>query len=289
MPGPLLLFLSIKLSRPEIFQLFLGAATVWSFYHAIRQHYGFLAIASQPSRSSAPSVSDDKRLFSYDRWALYISLIGGFALYLFLQPENRTILGLPRVFPLYLERILVGASVFLGLATLVYVAQSMVRRRGARPAWFLFAMLAVTAFNLFFVGLREPLYKAAKDPEQIFLATAVVGGILHGVPYIALVLYANRRRYGDAENPALLDGMQKSLALRPLLGYGFFVALSLLYVALNLLRGVSPVGSVFALGTVPAQLFLAIYWGVFFHHYYLDSQIWRMSGNRELRRELGMG
>mgnify|MGYP001573095527 CR=1 FL=1 len=36
-----------------------------------------------------------------------------------------------------------------------------------------------------------------------------------------------------------------------------------------------------------ARLFMAFYWGIFFHHYYLDQKIWRFQADGALRRELG--
>jgi hypothetical protein len=63
---------------------------------------------------------------------------------------------------------------------------------------------------------------------------------------------------------------------------------SILYMLLNLLRGVSPVGSLLLEASVPAQTALALYWGLFFHHYYLDQKIWRVRRSPSLQREFGM-
>lgn len=38
-----------------------------------------------------------------------------------------------------------------------------------------------------------------------------------------------------------------------------------------------------------AQIFLAIYWGLFCHHFWLDQKIWRPSLDSRLRKEPGLG
>jgi hypothetical protein len=57
----------------------------------------------------------------------------------------------------------------------------------------------------------------------------------------------------------------------------------------NLARGVSPWASLTEPGSAGARLFLALYWGVFFHHYFLDQKIWRPHADRVVRAELGLG
>ena len=53
----------------------------------------------------------------------------------------------------------------------------------------------------------------------------------------------------------------------------------------HLLRGM-PLG--LAPGSTAAQVFLALYWGLFLHHYWLDQKIWRPSTDARLRTELGL-
>ena len=49
---------------------------------------------------------------------------------------------------------------------------------------------------------------------------------------------------------------------------------------LNLLRGGAPVGP--DPETSLAQFYLAMYWGLFFHHYWLDQKIWKPSRDVQL-------
>jgi hypothetical protein len=160
-------------------------------------------------------------------------------------------------------------------------------RRGlpTRPAWFALAQaFAVTAFGYFVIGPFEPLYPAAVTYEQQILAVAVVVGTVHGVQYLGVIAAVSRRRYaGDAAGT-----VAARLGRAPRLAYGLCVAASLAYLALNAARGEGPWLAWFAPATLGAKLFLALYWGLFLHHFYLDQKIWHPRVDAELRQELGI-
>jgi hypothetical protein len=100
---------------------------------------------------------------------------------------------------------------------------------------------------------------------------------VHGLQYLGVVFAANRRREAAV-----------SRRYRPLLVYAALVGASALYMLVNLARGASPWGALAAPGSLGASLFLAFYWGLFFHHYYLDQKIWRPHADRVVRAELGL-
>jgi hypothetical protein len=131
------------------------------------------------------------------------------------------------------------------------------------------------------VGLREPLFTRAATVEEVFLAATAVSGIVHGVHYLGIVIATSRRR---AAAPG--GGWAAALGRAPAQAYLLMVALSMLYVGLSLLRG-APLG--LAPGSAAAQGFLALYWGVFLHHFWLDQKIWRPSADARLQAELGLG
>jgi hypothetical protein len=72
------------------------------------------------------------------------------------------------------------------------------------------------------------------------------------------------------------------------LGYLALIAVSLGYFALNLARGASPLARLLPLGSFAGQLCLAVYWGFFFQHFYIDQKIWRPSKDPLLQFELGL-
>ncbi|HEX8441985.1 hypothetical protein [Archangium sp.] len=263
------------------FDLFLGFATLWSFHHAVRQNYGLLSLYE----SFAKASPRERRL---DTGFLYVSLWASFGLFLLGHPENRRILGLPAELPALGRLALVGGGValtLLSLAWLVFAAVRIRQGRGARPALFLLCAACGSAVIPFFVvGPFEPLVQGPQTPEHMFMAAAMVGGVMHGLQYLGIVVAANRRRFTRYEERSFAAMLGRA----PVAAYGLMVAVSGLYLLLNSARGASPVGSIFPEASTSGQLFLVFYWGLFFHHYYLDQRIWRVRQQPSLRYELGL-
>jgi hypothetical protein len=264
-----------------VLDLFLGFATLWSFHHAVRQNYGLLALYESFAKASP-------RERRFDSWFLYVSLWASFGLFLLGHPENRRILGLPVELPPVGRFVLVGGGLALSLlsvAWLAYAAVRMLRGRGTRPALFLLCAAFGSALLPFFViGPFEPLVRDPQTPEHMFMAAALVGGVMHSLQYLGIVVAANRRRFSRYEERSFAAMLGRA----PVTAYGVLVGVSLLYLLLNSARGASPVGSLFTEATATGQLFLVLYWGVFFHHYYLDQRIWRVRQQPSLRYELGL-
>lgn len=268
LPGPVLLAASWISGRPEPFLLFLGFVALWSFHHAVRQHHGILSVYQRLGEADASARKADTRLLHGILWA-------AFGLLALAHPANLDLAG----------RVVWGAYAIAALGALLAAAMLLwaallVRRwrRGGtvRPGVFgLVVAVGTTLFSLFAVGMREPLLANPLTTEQVFMAATIVGGTLHGLQYIGIVIATEGRRVKSAR------------AAGPLLAYALMLAASLLYVALNLARGGAPVGA--APGSASAQVFLALYWGLFCHHFWLDQKIWRPSSDARLRAELGLG
>lgn len=277
-PGPLLLLASRITGEPGPFMLFLGAVGIWSFHHAIRQHHGIQSIYQRLGGADAATRNSDARMLHAVLWMAFV-------LFLLAHPLNRQLLGLGplqgagRVF----VTLLAGALV---LAVTAWAAMLALRwRRGGSLKAGVFGLVVAAGtvlFSLFVVGLREPLLAGAASTEQMFMAATLVGGILHGIEYLGIVIATERRR--------ALSGQAGTLATRfgkaPLAAYAAMLVASFAYVALNLARGGSP-GWAFA-DPFATQLFLAFYWSLFCHHFWLDQKIWKPSTDARLRAELGL-
>jgi hypothetical protein len=263
-----------------LFDAYLLFAMMWAWHHAVRQHYGIMSVYSRYDGTETSLRRFDSMYLHGVLWAM-------FAIFLFAHPANREIGDMPAQMST-LDEVGVGMMIAaVALATLVYVASIIRRaRRGVpiRPALFvLFPVVTMTAFSLFLVGWAEPLVPAPENPEQFFLASGLVGGIVHGLQYIGIVSATNRRRYRDAE-PSLAARIGRS----PGTGYMALVALASGYVVLNAARGAVPDLALMPSDSDAAMIFLALYWGVFFHHYYLDQHIWHPGRDPSLRIELGL-
>jgi hypothetical protein len=263
------------------FDLFLLLATLWAYFHAIRQQYGILAVYHRLDATPAASRRLDSWFLQGALWAMYLLLM-------LAHPASREALKLPPALSGGSLVAALSACGVLTLATLFYVASIAMRRRAGhavRPALFvLLPVVALQAFAVFVVGSFEPLMEGPAHIEQFFLAAAVVGGIPHGLQYLGIVFAANRRRYAAAPRA----GIVPRLGASPRLAYAFLLVLAAGYLALNAVREGSPLPASFATGALPSAGFLALYWGLFFHHYWLDQYLWRPSRDPQLRSELGL-
>ncbi len=274
LPGPLLWAVSKAWGRPEPFLLFTGAAALWSYHHAVRQYHGVLSIYQRLGHASAAARRSDARLLHGLLW-------GAFACFQLAHPVNRVLWQLPaEAGPL--GRLVVHALMALAVLALLGWAGLLWRRwrlgQAVRPGLFALAVaVGTTLFAMFVIGLREPLFAEPLTVEQVFMAATAVPGLLHGIHYLGIVIATSRRRAGA--------GWAGRLNQAPWRAYGLMVLASLLYVGLTLLRG-APLG--LAPDSDTAQFFLALYWGLFLHHFWLDQKIWHPSRDARLRQELGM-
>lgn len=281
LPGFVALGLNRLLDSPAPFEGYLALATLWSVHHAVRQHFGIMSIYQRLSGASAQARKLDWAFLHGTMWLLFL-------MFLLVFPWNRTLLGLPAE-PSGPEQWAIRALGATSVATIVgYALLLGLRwRQGVplKPGLFaLFVVIGTSAFAYFVVGAFEPLVPSPSNPEQLSFAVVLVGGSLHGMQYLGIIFATNQRRYRDGANTSLAARLGRA----PLLAYGVMLAASLLYLLVNSLRGASPVFSVFAYDSDAARTFLALYWGVALHHYYLDSKIWHPQRDPALRRELGM-
>lgn len=260
--------------------LFLLFATLWSFHHAIRQLYGILAIYHHHAKTAIIARK-------YDRYFLHLSLWVAFGLFSFGHPHNRALFGLPNQFPTWLSMTAITLLVLLVSSVIGYAFFRRLRFPGEsfRPLGFLLGpAIGLECYAMFVVGAFEPLVPRPEDPEQAFLATTVVGGLVHGLNYLGIISIVGLRRYGRTDEGSAAAFLGK----RPVIAYMAFVFVSLGYLALNAARGVLPGVTLFARQSLSADLFLVLYWGMFFHHYYLDQHIWHVRSDETLRFELGL-
>lgn len=277
LPGFLALGASVVFKQAWPFELFLLCATMWSIHHNTRQHYGVLAIYH--ARANTPVTSRQ-----LDRRVLHLMMWGMFGVFVVGHPYNRKIMGWPQA---YDAQATICAGVMLGGLSIVAVAWlvDVIRRvragQAALPCVFMAVpVLLVHGLMYGIIGVREPVLPGAQNAEQYFMAVAVMMGLMHSTQYLGIIATVNRQRAQSAR-ASWWDG-------RLLLGYGVMVAMSALYLLLNAARGVAP-QSFFDAQSLYAKGFLALYWGIFFHHYYVDQWIWKVSRDAHLRADLKLG
>lgn len=280
LPGLIAWFAAHSMHSRAPIDLFLLFATLWSFHHAIRQLHGILAIYHHHARSETIARK-------YDRYLLHGWLWLAFGLFSLGHPHNRTLFGFPQQFPRWLSTMAITLLVALAVTVMAYGIFRRLRfpRESIRPLLFLLGpAIGLECYAMFVVGAFEPLVPRPEDPEQAFFTTTVVGGLVHGLNYLGIISIVGLRRYGQKPD----DSIAAFLGKRPFIAYGVFVFASLGYLALNAARGVLPGISPFGRQSLVTDLFLVVYWGIFFHHYYLDQHIWHVRTDDTLRFELGL-
>ncbi len=261
------------------FVAFLGFAALWSWHHTARQHFGIMSLLARQGRTP-------RAWFRVDKTFIYLGAWLAFGLSLLRHQSNRRLLGIP-------EDLAGSAQLMvelLGAFVLVYAAHVVWRlwtRTAPAPALFSLSVIGAMHFVLFFVfGRFEPMLPglpAEATPEQLFAATTIAAGAVHGLQYLLLYFVVEERRATLTPRGGWID----ALARAPWRAWGAFALVSVAYFALSGARGGAPGLSFFSLESDAARLSMAAYWGLFFHHYYLDQHIWRPHKDSRLRAELG--
>jgi hypothetical protein len=281
LPGFVALGLNGVLDSPMPFEAYLGFATLWAVHHAIRQHFGIMSIYQRLSGTSPQARRQDWAFLHGMMWLL-------FGVYLLIFPWNRTLLGLsaePSPAEQWAVRALGATTVAGVLGYVALLALRWRRQEAVRPGLYaLVVAVGTLSFGYFVVGAFEPLIPAPSNPEQLSFAVVLVGGSLHGMQYLGIIFATQKRRFATSPDTSFAARLGRA----PLLAYAFLVAVSLIYLVVNACRGASPHLSLFPYDSDVARAFLAFYWGVSLHHYYLDQKIWHPRRDPALRRELNM-
>jgi len=285
--GPLALALGRLLRSDEPFQLFLGLAVFYAYYHVVRQHYGFLALYGAVERS-APSA------FRAEKWALYVGCWAPYAYLLITHPKARAVLRLhPPAEAGSAQQALAAVLVAAWLVALtvpVAVVAREPRGNRLRPSS-IYVLVTVALYGLIYlvVARAEPVYALSNGPDQDFLLLSVLVTLFHNVQYVGLVWFHNHNRYrreGDF-------GPARALSANPWSYAAACVFFSLtVYLLFACSTGVFPGCMILPQSSSAArganQVGLCLWWGLAVHHYWLDQRIWRVRGDAPLRRNLGL-
>lgn len=261
--GPLFLLASIASRSDGPFLAFLGIASIYGYYHVVRQHYGFVALYRAKSKEPVTRVS-----YAIDKGALYLGMWLPWIAFLVAHPIGRALRGSPGE-PSAIES--AGASA-LGIVWLVvviaYAARAIRLRSGGLKAPYLLLVTGVHGL-LYFVAARfEPVYSLAKNADQQLLLMTVMGGMLHSAQYIGIVWLYNAK-HNTARFPTLARYLAACVAFSAI--YFVIAALTSTYPAFAWLEDAK------LANVVPvSRLALCLFWGIALHHYVVDQYIWRL-------------
>jgi len=225
---------------------------VWAYYHVVRQHYGFMVLYKVKHRDLAPVDNVLDRVF------LGVMMVAPpFHRFLIHHPDE---LGLP----FSLARTEPAMWALVAATAAVWGWRQWTRlRRGAAPD--------VPKYLL--LGAVIPLHWLTFAVMSWQAAVPTVT-IVHNLQYHALIWFHNRNRY-TGEESAGVHGRIPAAFGRSLLAYA---AAALTFSFLYRIPG-------FQLGRV-SDLAFGFFCGFGLTHYFLDSRIWRVRHDPELRQVL---
>jgi hypothetical protein len=283
--GPVFLVAGLVAGSPEPFRLFLGLAALYGIYHVVRQHYGFLALYKAVNRDF------DRVDFHIDKWALYAGAWAPYVWFQLVHPEMRRLLRLEAHVISPVEGAVAWGMVGLwALAIVVFAARAVARGKAGAPK-FAYVLLTLGLYGAvyFVAGRYEPAYPAARTPDQMFMLVMSVLTIFHNVQYLGLLWLHNRNRYAGRGDWGAARAVNRNV--------GAFLAFCLAFSGLVYFTFAASTG-VFAgvgwfldakIGPVRVNdVGLCLWWGLAIHHYYLDQKIWRIRGDAQLKKNLGL-
>lgn len=259
--GPAFLVATVLTRSDAPFLAFIGLASIWGYYHVVRQHYGFVALYRAKSGEPITRAS-----YALDRSALYLGLWLPWLAFLVAHPVGRALRGSTGDATTLESSGGVALTVLWMIVVAGYAALTVGRgRSGGLKAPYLLLVVGVHGL-LYFVAARfEPVYTLAKNPDQKLLLMTVMGGILHSAQYVGIVWLYNAKRGRFAS-------LGRYLVTCVAFSFVYFAiaAFTALYPSIAWLEGAS-------LGSVPvSRLALCAWWGIALHHYVVDQYIWRL-------------
>jgi hypothetical protein len=285
--GPVFLAMTAVSGSQDPFLLFLALATLYGYYHVVRQHYGFVALYN------AINGDRDPKTVALDRRTLYLGCWAPYIYFLLTHPRVRELLRLPSGELGNLATTTAEFAAAVWLAALAWFVVRHLRTDGLRlrnpKTPYLFTTVVLYGAIYFAIARFEPVYQASQGPDQDFLLLSIVIVIFHNVQYLGLVWFHNRNRYGDGERHGLAGVVNRAPAMFLAVCGLFSLAV---YATFACSTGVFPVCHWFT--SAPAvvgrvtwnQIGLCLWWGLAMNHYYLDQKIWRISGDESLKRSL---
>ncbi|NMO17594.1 hypothetical protein HPC49_51925 [Pyxidicoccus fallax] len=281
--GPALFGVSALVGSPLPFVLFLTFASLWAYWHVVRQHYGIMVLYQ---RKGGETLALDRRL---DSVTLYTGLLAPFVAFALTHPTARRQLGL-KGDPTW-ESTVAGACFALVLALVVLYAARQVRRRsqGLRVNGPKLMMMGAA------LGLTAVVFWPSVSSRMDFAMFAVAVTAFHNVQYHGVVWFYHRNRYHAAGVDPAPFGLAPKVSQRFLIYAVCGVVFTLLYRGLGCGFGAYPGCGGFdlklqlAAGLTLKDLMGGFIWGFALHHYYLDQKIWRVSRDAGLNKDLKLG
>jgi hypothetical protein len=248
--------------------MFFFFASLWAYYHLVKQHYGFMILYKKKN----DDLAEIDNLI--DRAFILLGMTYPFVRFLthsYAAKGRLEGMGLsPQMESVWWVETLVFSAFVTSLILLV-VRQGQ-RIYSKQPINIPKLLLLAAAVPMHWIVLR--LLEPVQPPSAAALAAVATLTIYHNIQYHRIIWFHNRNKYGRAtsKNYGAASTISKSVWTY----IGFALAFGALYHI--------PHYTI----VQPDSFWMAFIWGGAFTHYYLDSKIWRVRRDAQLNDNLRM-
>ena len=248
--------------------LFFFFASLWAYYHLVKQHYGFMILYKKKN----DDLAEIDNLI--DRTFILLGMTYPFVRFLthsYAAKERLEGMGLsPQSESVWWLETLVF-SAFL-VSFILFAGRQIQKLYTKQPVNIpkLLLLGAAVPMHWIVLWLLEPV----QPPSAAALAAVATLTIYHNIQYHRIIWFHNRNKYGRAtsKNYGAASTISKSVWT--------YIGFALVFGALYHIPHYTIVK--------PDSFWMAFIWGGAFTHYYLDSKIWRVRRDAQLNDNLRM-
>ena len=243
-------------------------ASLWAYYHLVKQHYGFMILYK---KKNADLAEIDNLI---DRAFILLGMTYPFVRFLthsYAAKERLGGMGLsPQSESVWWFEALVFSAFIISL--ILFVGRQVHRLYLKQPINIPKLLLLGAAVPMHWIVLR--MLEPVQPPAAAALAAVATLTIYHNIQYHRIIWFHNHNKYS---RPGARGYGAASVISKNVWSYiGFGLAFGMLYHI--------PHYTI----VQPDSFWMAFIWGGAFTHYYLDSKIWRVRRDAELNENLKM-
>lgn len=248
--------------------VFFFFASLWAYYHLVKQHYGFMILYKKKNHDLAEIDN------LIDRTFILLGMTYPFVRFLahsYAAKERLEGLGLsPTSESVWWFETLVFSAFVVSL--ILFVGRQAQRLYSKHPVNIPKLLLLGAAVPMHWIVLR--LLEPVQPPSAAALAAVATLTIYHNIQYHRIIWFHNRNKYGrtTSANYGAASRISKSV--------WSYIGFALVFGALYHIPHYTIVK--------PDSFWMAFIWGGAFTHYYLDSKIWRVRRDAQLNDNLQM-
>src|SRR5689334_9741280 len=266
--GPLMLLLDVILHTSVFGPAFFFFASLWAYYHLVKQHYGFM-ILYKKKNSDLAEIDN-----LIDRAFILLGMTYPFVRFLthsYAAKERIEAMGASvESGPAWWLETFVFSAFVISLTLFVGRQAQRLYQRQPINAPKLLLLAACLPMHWVVLRLLEPVQPAAAGA----LAAVATLTIYHNIQYHRIIWFHNRNKY--ARQGAARYGAASVISKNVWTYIGFAILFGAAYHI--------PHYTV----VKPDSFWMAFIWGGAFTHYYLDSKIWRVRRDKQLNENLQM-